>query len=189
MHEQSSVSRDYTPTLWICHRDAILLSKASSSQDMQQCGGASVEASPERLPIKFSELMNLTNVGINPQFIRFNSLTMESEKYICIREEVNGKTQVVIIDMATPTEPERRPITAESAIMNPVSKVIALKVGNYLQIFNMKMKSYMKTHQLTEPFIFWKWISTTAIAMVTESAVFHLAMDGAPRRNWPYPQL
>jgi len=130
------------------------------------------------LPIQVKELVQLTNVGINPQFISFNSLTMESEKYICIREEVNGQVQVVIIDMATPTEPERRPITAESAIMNPVSKVIALKAGNYLQIFNMEMKSKMKSHQLTEPVIFWKWISPAAVAMVTAQAVFHWAMDG-----------
>ena len=126
-----------------------------------------------------SQLVQLTNVGINPQFISFNSLTMESEKYICIREEVNGQVQVVIIDMATPTEPERRPITAESAIMNPVSKVIALKAGNYLQIFNMEMKSKMKSHQLTEPVIYWKWISPAAVAMVTAAAVFHWSMEGA----------
>ena len=36
-------------------------------------------------------------------------------------------SQVVIIDMADPTNPIRRPISADSAIMNPASKVIALK--------------------------------------------------------------
>ena len=126
-----------------------------------------------------SQLVQLTNVGINPQFITFTSLTMESEKYICIREEVNGQVQVVIIDMATPTEPHHDRITAESAIMNPVSKVIALKSGNHLQIFNMEMKSKMKSHQLTDPVIFWKWISPAAVAMVTASAVFHWSMEGA----------
>ena len=124
------------------------------------------------------QLVQLTNVGINQQFISFASLTMESEKYICVREEVNGQVQVVIIDMATPTEPQRRPITAESAIMNPVSKVIALKAGNYLQIFNMEMKSKMKSHQLTEPVIFWKWISPATVAMVTGGAVYHWSMEG-----------
>ena len=80
------------------------------------------------------QLVQLTNVGVNPQYISFATLTMESDKYICVREEVNGQVQVVIIDMSNPTEPQRRPITAESAIMNPVSKVIALKAGNYLQV-------------------------------------------------------
>ena len=124
------------------------------------------------------QLVQLTNVGINQQYISFSSLTMESEKYICVREEVSGQVQVVIIDMANPTEPQRRPITAESAIMNPVSKVIALKAGNYLQIFNMEMKSKMKSHQLTDPVVFWKWISPATVAMVTGSAVFHWSMDG-----------
>ena len=124
------------------------------------------------------QLVQLTNVGIQPQFISFATLTMESEKFICIREEVNGTVQVVIIDMTNPTDVQRRPITAESAIMNPVSKVIALKAGNYLQIFNMEMKSKMKSHQLTEPTIFWRWTSPSNVAMVTGGAVFHWSMEG-----------
>jgi len=132
----------------------------------------------QALPIKLKELLNLTNVGINPQYISFTSLTMESDKYICVREEVNGQAQIVIIEMSNPTEPNRRPITAESAIMNPVSKVIALKAGSYLQIFNMEMKSKMKSHQLTEPVVFWKWISTATVALVTGNAVYHWSMEG-----------
>ena len=52
---------------------------------------------------------------------------MESDKFICVREKVADTAQVVIIDLADPTSPIRRPITADSAIMNPASKVIALK--------------------------------------------------------------
>ena len=52
---------------------------------------------------------------------------MESDKYICVREKVAEQAQVVIIDMADSANPIRRPISAESAIMNPASKVIALK--------------------------------------------------------------
>jgi clathrin heavy chain len=52
---------------------------------------------------------------------------MESDKFICVREKVGETAQVVIIDMHDPTNPIRRPISADSAIMNPASKVIALK--------------------------------------------------------------
>lgn len=69
----------------------------------------------------------LTNVGINVSNISFATLTMESDKFICVREKVGDTSQVVIIDMADTANPIRRPITAESAIMNPASKVIALK--------------------------------------------------------------
>lgn len=52
---------------------------------------------------------------------------MESDKFICVREKVGETAQVVIIDMSDPGNPSRRPISADSAIMNPASKVIALK--------------------------------------------------------------
>ena len=62
---------------------------------------------------------------------------MESDKYICVREKVGDTSQVVIIDLADPGNPIRRPITAESAIMNPASKVIALK-GDLVNIPNIQ---------------------------------------------------
>uniref|UniRef100_A0A672LG98 Clathrin heavy chain n=1 Tax=Sinocyclocheilus grahami TaxID=75366 RepID=A0A672LG98_SINGR len=80
------------------------------------------------LPIRFQEHLQLQNLGINPANIGFSTLTMESDKFICIREKVGEQAQVVIIDMSDPNTPIRRPISADSAIMNPASKVIALKV-------------------------------------------------------------
>ena len=120
----------------------------------------------------------LTNVGIGAANIGFNSLTMESDKFICVREKVGENNQVVIIDMSDHTNPIRRPISADSAIMNPASKVIALKAAKTLQIFNIEMKSKMKAHVMNEDVIFWKWISLNTIALVTEASVFHWSMDG-----------
>ncbi|KAK3914014.1 Clathrin heavy chain [Frankliniella fusca] len=126
----------------------------------------------------------LTNVGINQASVSFNSLTMESDKFICVKEKIGDTSQVVIIDMADPTNPIRRPISADSAIMNPASKVIALKgkagveAQKTLQIFNIEMKSKMKAHTMTEDVIFWKWISLNTLALVTETSVFHWSMEG-----------
>lgn len=72
-------------------------------------------------------LFQLQSLGINAASIGFTSLTMESDRFICVREKVGETNQVVIIDMNDPQTPIRRPITADSAIMNPSSKVIALK--------------------------------------------------------------
>lgn len=71
--------------------------------------------------------LQLTAVGINASNVSFNTLTMESDKFICVREKVGDTAQVVIIDMNDSANPIRRPISADSAIMNPASKVIALK--------------------------------------------------------------
>ncbi|XP_026727677.1 clathrin heavy chain isoform X1 [Trichoplusia ni] len=139
----------------------------------------------QMLPIRFQEHLQLTNVGINPASISFNTLTMESDKFICIREKVGETAEVVIIDMADPTNPIRRPISADSAIMNPASKVIALKgkagaeaAQKTLQIFNIEMKSKMKAHTMTEDIVFWKWISLNTLALVTKMSVYHWSMEG-----------
>ncbi|XP_048957843.1 clathrin heavy chain 2 isoform X4 [Canis lupus baileyi] len=122
--------------------------------------------------------LQLQNLGINPANIGFSTLTMESDKFICVREKVGEQAQVVIIDMSEPMVPIRRPISAESAIMNPASKVIALKAGKTLQIFNIEMKSKMKSHTMAEEVIFWKWVSVNTVALVTETTVYHWSMEG-----------
>jgi clathrin heavy chain len=68
---------------------------------------------------------------------------MESDKFICVREKVNDTGFVIIIDMADSNNPIKKPITADSAIMNPTSKVIALKgKTNYFISQLVKKKSY-----------------------------------------------
>ncbi|XP_077570823.1 clathrin heavy chain 1 [Stigmatopora nigra] len=135
------------------------------------------------LPIRFQEHLQLQNLGVNPANIGFSYLTMESDKFICIREKVGEQNQVVIVDMSDPTNLIRRPISADSAIMNPTSKVIALKAAKTLQIFNIEMKSKMKAHSMTDEVMFWKWISVNTVALVTDTAVYHWSMEGDSQPN------
>ncbi|XP_016386829.1 clathrin heavy chain 1-like [Sinocyclocheilus rhinocerous] len=123
------------------------------------------------LPIRFQEHLQLQTLGVSPASISFSCLTMESDRFICIREKVGEQNQVLIVDLSDPSEPIRRPITADSAIMNPASKVIALKdAARTLQIFNMEMKSKVKAHTMTDEVLFWRWISVNTIALVTDTA-------------------
>ena len=71
-------------------------------------------------------LLQLPSLGINTHFIVFTNVTMESDKFICVRE-TSPQNSVVIIDMSMPMQPLRRPITADSALMNPNSPIVALK--------------------------------------------------------------
>ena len=52
---------------------------------------------------------------------------MESDKYITICESVGGVQQIATIDMTAGNTVTRHKISAEAAIMNPNSKIIALK--------------------------------------------------------------
>lgn len=129
--------------------------------------------------------MQLPNLGVSQQFISFTNVTMESDKFICVRE-TGPQNSVVIIDVANPLSPLKRPITADSALMNPVSKVIALKAtvagatGDNLQIFNLEMKTKIKSYQIAEPVIFWKWISAFKLGLVTATTVYHWDMNVRP---------
>ncbi|KAJ0490432.1 putative clathrin heavy chain [Helianthus annuus] len=75
--------------------------------------------------VKQSVLL-LPSIGINPQIITLTNVTMVSDKFICVRE-TSPQNSVVIIDMNMPMQPLRRPITVDSALMNPISKILALK--------------------------------------------------------------
>jgi clathrin heavy chain len=50
-------------------------------------------------PILFSEHVQLTNLGISPDSISFANVTLESENFVCIRENVNGANSVAIVDL------------------------------------------------------------------------------------------
>jgi clathrin heavy chain len=52
-----------------------------------------------------------------------------------------------------PAQTEKRPITADAALMNPVAKILALRSGENLQIFNIDLKSKMKALILKSRYI------------------------------------
>ncbi|KAF9088822.1 hypothetical protein BGX29_012370, partial [Mortierella sp. GBA35] len=132
----------------------------------------------EQLPIRFQEHVQLQNLGVNAASIGFNTLTLESDRFICVRETTGEQNLVVIIDLTDVSNVIRRPITADSAIMHPASKVIALKAGRQLQIFNLEMKSKVKSHLMHDDVEFWKWISLKSLALVTNTSVYHWSMEG-----------
>jgi clathrin heavy chain len=124
------------------------------------------------MPISFQEQLQLSTLGINVAGISFNTLTLESEKYICVREQAGDKNELCIIDMATRSV-DRKPISADSAIMNPAEQIIALKAGATLQIFNLETKSKLKACTMPEGITFWRWVDNTTIGMVSDRSVYH----------------
>ena len=135
----------------------------------------------QQLPILFSEKVNLSQLGISPDSIKFGSLTMDSDKFVCVREKQGDANTLTTVDMSMGNHIERRPIAAEAAIMNPVSKIIALRGGQTLQIFNTEAKAKIKSYKLPAGvnIVFWRWINSKVIAMVTQSSVFHWSMEGS----------
>ena len=101
---------------------------------------------------------------------------MESDKYICLKEGGN----IVIVDMSTGNRVTRHPINADSAIMNPASKVIALRAGPAVKILDLSMEATVKQHKFPDDqeVVYWCWLSKTMLAIITASSVYHWTMDG-----------
>jgi clathrin heavy chain len=113
--------------------------------------------------------------------VNFASVTLESDKFVCIRHEDsrNQDKMISIVEVDTQNVSSHK-INAESAIMNPKSKVVALRASNQLQIINLEMKSKMKDYVFKgESVLFWKWISVKTVAIVTEKSVYHWSMEGS----------
>ncbi|OBT74922.1 clathrin, heavy polypeptide [Pseudogymnoascus sp. 05NY08] len=128
------------------------------------------------LPIKFTELLQLTSVGVEPASIGFNTCTLESDSFICVREKKNeaASPEVVIIDLKQNNNVTRRPIKADSAIMHWTKQIIALKAqSRTLQIFDLEQKAKLKSATMNEDVVFWKWFSETTLGLVTDTAVYH----------------
>ncbi|KAJ1464690.1 hypothetical protein T484DRAFT_1868162, partial [Baffinella frigidus] len=132
----------------------------------------------------------IPSLGIRQDVINFANCTMESEKFVTVREQTGEQFVTVreqtgeqvmihIVDLMNPSKTEKRPITADAALMNPVAKILALRSGQALQIFNIELKSKMKAHQMEDAVVFWKWINERTLAVVTASACYHWSMDGS----------
>jgi len=125
--------------------------------------------------IQAKELLQLTSHGIDLSLIKFQNVTLNSSKYICVRDE--AKKAVIVIDLETKKANRLPPLAVDSAVMNPVSNVIALRAKNAVQIFNLEMKNKMKSITMDD-IVFWRWIDPKTLAIVTNTSVYHWSMDG-----------
>ena len=77
----------------------------------------------------------------------------------------------------------RRPITADSAIMNPDAKIIALKAGKQVQVFDLEKKAKLKSFMMTDEVTYWRWLGPSTLGLVTDTHVYHWDIEaGDPTR-------
>ena len=69
-------------------------------------------------------------------------------------------------------------VCLQAAIMNPNNKVLALKSGQQLQIFNLDLRAKMKSHSMPAPVVFWRWVTPSLIVLVTATSVFFTGLEG-----------
>lgn len=102
--------------------------------------------------------------------------TLESDSYICIRQQAEGTAspEVIIIELKNGNNIIKRPIKADNAIMHWNKQIIALKAqSRTLQIFDLGAKQKLKSTTMNEDVVFWKWFDENSLGLVTDTAVYH----------------
>eukprot|EP00933_Yihiella_yeosuensis_P029624 TRINITY_DN23254_c0_g2_i2.p1 TRINITY_DN23254_c0_g2~~TRINITY_DN23254_c0_g2_i2.p1 ORF type:complete len:1724 (+),score=416.69 TRINITY_DN23254_c0_g2_i2:72-5243(+) len=138
------------------------------------------------LPIALTTPLNLADHGLNAQGFRFGNLTMESDKYLSVKDTgADGSSQVVVIDMHNGNAVNRRPMKADATLMNPADNIIALKgttegtPGHFVQVFNLDTKEKLGVYQSPVSIVFWRWIGPRMLALVGEKDVMHWNLANA----------
>jgi clathrin heavy chain len=132
-------------------------------------------------PIVSSELFQLNNVqgGLRPNTISFKTLTLESDKFVCVRDvQADGQCSLVVVDLEQRTSERHNIKDAESAIMNPNSRILALRSRENLQVFNIDARERLKACAFNDTIVFWKWVDERTVGIVTNTAVYHWVLDG-----------
>lgn len=137
-------------------------------------------------PITVNTVIDLAAQGINAQSFKFGNLTMESDKYISVKDsDASGASQVVVIDMHNNNAVNKRPMKAEASLMNPIDNIIALKgstegqAGHFVQVFNLETKEKLGVYQSSESIVFWKWVAPRVLALICEKDVYHWNVETA----------
>lgn len=133
------------------------------------------------IPIDFTELAQLTSLGISASSLDFRSTTLESDHYVCVRETGASGNTVAIIDLHDNNNVTRKNMSADNAIMHLDQNVISLRAnGTTIQIFNLGTKQRLKSHTMEEPVVFWKWLTADVLGLVTGLAIFSWSIfDGS----------
>ena len=129
------------------------------------------------IPIRFQEAFNLSTLGLQPASFSIINCTMQSEKFVCIRDVSKEPAQLVVFNVEDKTS-SQFPLGGDSSIMHPSAPIIAVKAAQVLQVYNIAEKAKLKTHTMDQPVTFWKWISDNTMVLVTEAAVFHWTLEG-----------
>lgn len=133
-------------------------------------------------PITVTELFQLNNVtgGLRPGSISFKTITIESDKFACVRDvQPSGETSLVIVDLEKRESTRNNVRDAEAAIMCPTSKVLALRSGKNIQVFDVAASQRLKAVLFHEEVTFWHWLDSRTVGIVSPTAVYQWSLDTA----------
>jgi clathrin heavy chain len=96
----------------------------------------------QSLPLRYEEKLKLPSLGLASDLYKQQTLSMESEKCICIKETgPDGSTMFDLVNITGTPSVQKKPIKAEAAIMHPNNTLISLRNGQNIQV---KLKTTLR---------------------------------------------
>ena len=89
----------------------------------------------QSLPIRYEEKLKLPGLGLPPDIYKQQTLSIESAKFICIKEiGPDGSSFFDIVNIAGTPSVNKKPIKAEAAIMHTTNSFFSLRNGQNIQV-------------------------------------------------------
>jgi len=121
-----------------------------------------------KIPIVFTQLLDLQKFRVAPTSVAWQNITI-GDRFMCVRDGGN----VNMFDFNNLSQPDVRPIKADSTIMHPTESILALRAGSLLQVHRLHPESSMIGELNLSGVEFWKWIDDQRLVLVTATHVSH----------------
>ena len=127
-------------------------------------------------PIKVEEQISLTSLGIPSDVYKQSNLSLESDRFVTIKEAPQGdKIFFNIVDMTKGYKLQRKELKADSILMHPSRPIISMRTGgdqpsNGIQIVDLNKREVSISEQIQ----FWTWVNETTLGLVCTRGIYHI---------------
>ena len=131
------------------------------------------------LPLIEQKVFTFQEIGFDPQFAYFLNATLTQDKCLCILENDDTESNVVIVNLENNGMIMRHEIKTDTAVIHPSLKILAIIVASTIQILELYTKKRLPFFNLPEGYVvkYWKWTDKDALAFVAGCAVCHWTLS------------
>eukprot|EP01022_Parablepharisma_sp_SALTPOND_P013452 TRINITY_DN17_c4_g1_i7.p1 TRINITY_DN17_c4_g1~~TRINITY_DN17_c4_g1_i7.p1 ORF type:complete len:614 (-),score=22.26 TRINITY_DN17_c4_g1_i7:225-2066(-) len=132
-------------------------------------------------PIKSEEKIKLTSVGIPADVYKQANLSLESDRFICIKEATpDGIIMFNIVDINQGFKVQKISSKADSVMMHPSKQITSMRTDSGIQVVDLTKKEILRKLNIPEQVELWRWVSDTVIGIVGTKSIYHVDITTKP---------
>ncbi|XP_013398554.1 clathrin heavy chain 1 [Lingula anatina] len=145
-------------------------------------------------PVEVKEFIKLADFQVGPDHVTWNRVSLASDQWVCClhdrlgedmesahtKEEGNHREKLQCVTVINLTQPGKfltYHSVADSAGMNPLKPVIALKAGTKFQVYNISTRELLHQCTMEHEAVYWTWVNSELIAIVSDNALYHWCLE------------